>query len=378
MTTSPNTTAQLPNRDETAGFEILGDQPDVFLIENEDRGAGFWAQVTFALNGALFAESKDLLPVVCFNEEWNPFHDASTGPNVWDYYFEPPAGVTSDALTQMIDSGDYDPRRVRRLRDFVSRRSRLVAPWVQLHYGLGPFRDFDRVATFPFGRAPMSRDALAVWMRDRRARGREVAGRFLSVKPHVLAKADAFYERCMAGRRVIGAHVRGSDFSYAFPTPPERYFEFLDEELSRDADTHVFLATDQRQFVESFQQRYGDRVLVYDCLRSDGDTAPFEMTERTPYTRGEEPLLDTLLLSRCNYLLKCAAAGGEFAMYLEPDLQCTDFALDSMVVWGGRRAAFLDQGERASATDAVRMACSRAYYRARGHCVSAGLRLLGL
>ena len=54
------------------------------------------------------------------------------------------------------------------------------------------------------------------------------------------------------------------------------------------------------------------------------DSNPFELEDGNGYRKGEDVLIDCLLLSRCNYLLKCTSAVGEFAMYFNPDLLCTD------------------------------------------------------
>ena len=50
----------------------------------------------------------------------------------------------------------------------------------------------------------------------------------------------------------------------------------------------------------------------------------------TGYRRGVEVLVDTLLLSRCEFLLKSASAVSEFAIYLNPRLaeESYDFNID--------------------------------------------------
>ena len=47
------------------------------------------------------------------------------------------------------------------------------------------------------------------------------------------------------------------------------------------------------------------------------------------YRKGEEMLVDMLLMSRTDLLLKGAAAGGELALWFNPELECIDFALES-------------------------------------------------
>ena len=113
----------------------------------------------------------------------------------------------------------------------------------------------------------------------------------------------------------------------------DKYFEVLD---SLD-DFHVFLATDQSQYVDLFREKYGDdRVITYDSLRSETDVAAFEFEGVSPYKKGEDVLVDTLLLSRTSGLIKCAAAGGEVALWFNENLEVIhDFALESEYQKGG-------------------------------------------
>ncbi|MCP4316808.1 MAG: hypothetical protein GY789_12545 [Hyphomicrobiales bacterium] len=86
----------------------------------------------------------------------------------------------------------------------------------------------------------------------------------------------------------------------------------------------IFAASDQEQFIDRLKRRYGDRVLSYEAIRTRGKRNPFELEDGKGYRKGEDVLIDCLLLSKCDYLLKCTSAVGEFAMYFNPDLECID------------------------------------------------------
>ena len=168
-------------------------------------------------------------------------------------------------------------------------------------------------------------------MDEKRALGRRYVRDFVRVRPHVLTKVDGFHEERMSGRYTIGVHVRGTDFSYATPTPPEAYIRAVHEHVTESEvdDYAVFLATDQAQYVDLFAREFGSRLVVYDATRSQNDKAPFVLADSRPYALGEEVLIDVLLLSRCAFLIKGAAAVGEYALWFNEDLTCRDFALDS-------------------------------------------------
>lgn len=288
----------------------------VHLIVNADASnAGFCALMTYALNGVRRARQHNWLPVVQFDSLNCPFfHERAFGEDVWDYYFEPVAGVSYAQVQAWLASGELSPDRIHTYhwRDLLD--------W---HHS-----DPERIATFWAADVPAD---PAAWMTEKRALGRRFAGEYLRVKPHIAAKVDDFVAQRMRGRYTFGAHVRGTDFAYAEPTPPEAYFRAIEDLARRGGigDYQVFLATDQQQFVELFRRQYGERLLTYDALRSSGEVAPFRMSGTSPYKKGEDVLIDTLVMSRCNYLLKGAAAGGEYALWFNADLECVDFGLRS-------------------------------------------------
>jgi hypothetical protein len=305
------------------------DYERIFVVENYDRSAGLCVHMTYALNGIKYAVERNWLPVIRFDKSFDAFLDPEHGDNVWDYYFEPPMGYSYADIRALIDAGRLDPSRLVRYQDLApDGMTPLKLQWA-LHSGREMFADFERIATFAYGEPGLSLDQLAGWMEARRALGRQYTARFIRVKRHVVDKVDSFYDRCMAGRRVVGVHIRGSDLSYALPSFPERYFEVLDPGLADDPNALVFVATDQQQYLEAFRERYRDRVLAFECSRSTDSTAPHLAGEKSPYQLGEEALIDCLLLARTQHLVKCAASAGEYALYFNPELECTDLGLES-------------------------------------------------
>jgi hypothetical protein len=166
-------------------------------------------------------------------------------------------------------------------------------------------------------------------MAAKRRLGREFVGRYVRPKPRVLDKVERLAERLIGPGPTLGVHIRGTDFYYARPTAPDAYFRAIEARLRElgITDFRIFVATDQAQFVTAFERRFPGRVATSDALRSTNDVAPFRMSDAGPYRKGEDVLVDILLLSRCDYLFKSVSAVGEYAMWFNPALECTDFAL---------------------------------------------------
>ena len=107
---------------------------------------------------------------------------------------------------------------------------------------------------------------------------RKLMKKYVFVKPHIQKIVDNFVNENFNNKNIIGCHVRGTDLAYATATSVEKYFEILDEQKN----VHIFLATDQTQYVDLFKAMgYGDeKVLTYDSLRSDNDVSAFELEKR--------------------------------------------------------------------------------------------------
>jgi len=157
------------------------------------------------------------------------------------------------------------------------------------------------------------------------------------VKPHVMAKVDEFVEREMKDQPVIGVQIRGTDKGfrpdgrpYGFPpymariVPPEEYWPIVDEFIENYPNCKIFVATDQQQFLETFREQYPDRVLSYGDTRSSTSQNSMHAQDGRNYKKGEDVLIDCLLLSRCDFLIRCQSNVGEVATYFNPDLPVID------------------------------------------------------
>ncbi len=286
--------------------------------------AGFFAQVQFALNQIQYAERHGLVPVVEFGSDSvdgpNAFYEEAAGPNVWEYYFEPIGGVA--------------PAEARRAASQGEGRIWALDYWElwRLHW-----HDPRSVFTYPYGYYERVRDRASRpderWWRDQRAKGRDLVARHVRVRPEILAKVDAF-QTARFTPHMLGVHARGTDkgdtgtgAALARVVPPEEYFPLIDRHLADHPDDRIFFATDQRQFVERMRERYGDRLVTYDSQRSDSTVNVFQQLApagRGNRAKGEDVLIDALLLSRCDALLKCTSAVGEFAQYFADDLPAVD------------------------------------------------------
>ena len=177
----------------------------------------------------------------------------------------------------------------------------------------------------------------AVQMRTRNA---ALVAAWVRVRPSIRAQADAEWQRITQGATsVIGVHLRGTDKFVMPKVPPERYYALIDAFLSsHGAGAKLLLATDDAGYQRAVIERYGaHRVAqLHDgkVRRAEGQAAIWrEHSADAAHAKGLEVLLDTLLLSKCDFLLKAASAVSEFALYFAPRLinHSYDFSLQGEV-----------------------------------------------
>lgn len=146
-----------------------------------------------------------------------------------------------------------------------------------------------------------------------RAKANYFIQKYIHVLPHIQHQVDEFVSEYFGDAFVIGVHHRGTDKVIEMPRVP---FERTNSALQGLIDTldenqkitfKIYVATDDAGFLEFMKEQYGDRVLYNQFVRTTDDT-PLHYGNDDKYSsiykKGEEALIDGLLLSRCNHLIR--------------------------------------------------------------------------
>jgi hypothetical protein len=186
--------------------------------------------------------------------------DTAFGPDWWNYYFEP------------IDIGrGAGPERV-------------VDPYFHDHCAYTVERGLPRKA------------------------GAALVERYVSIKPSVRATADAYVARHWAGAYTIGVHYRGTDkWEDARRVPYDEVAAVVRGAMRGHEPCRIFLATDESQFVEYMTAQFAGRVVYRDMFRSR-DGRPMDVfNDDGNFQKGLDAVVDCLLLSRTNFLVRTAS-----------------------------------------------------------------------
>lgn len=248
----------------------------------------------------------------------NPYFDQSNGPNVWDYYYEP-IGPSHGELRALVAAGKV--YTLSTAADLVR-----LFRWEPQSWFMNPYGYCRSVENSADGAYP------AAWWTEQRDKARLLLDDgTIRFRPAILDQVRMFVEKNFS-ENTLGLQLRGSDkFDFGVgpnlsrKVEPEEYFPHIDRYLAEHPEcTRIFVATDQRQWLKTLEQAYPGKIISFsEWSLSDSDENRFRDDEARA-ARGVEVIVDLLLLSRCNFILKCHAAVGEMAVTLEPDLGFLD------------------------------------------------------
>lgn len=157
--------------------------------------------------------------------------------------------------------------------------------------------------------------------------------KYIRVRPRILAKVDEFHAANMAGRYVIGIHVRnqGHKIEYITGEAPGfgTYAARVRKEIAHcNREWVIFLATDVEEVIGQFKEAFDGRVVLQPgvmrlCGRQTGENGQ-QLHHQNPnrdLKLGEDVLIDCLLLSKCDVLIHTISNVATTAGYINPRMK---------------------------------------------------------
>jgi hypothetical protein len=270
---------------------------------------GFFSEFQSVLGALAFAEAGGAAAVRVDFE--SPLYvDRNRGPNWWTYYFRDqvmPVGAPGSATHDVeLDGVVTKYGRYGGFADLVQGKTPYLYP-----------------GTFGISRVELHR--LATAFVSPRSEILEEVARFTSAEFH-------------PGAFVVGLHYRGTDATAAqrwkgrlthYRTAPVPYRTYADEvrrviEQAAPPEFQVFVATDESDCFEFMRREFGDRVIgVGDAprVRSGGQAVHLDRTLAVSgYQKGKSALVDSLLLSSTDYLVKGRSNLSDASLVFSPSL----------------------------------------------------------
>jgi len=148
--------------------------------------------------------------------------------------------------------------------------------------------------------------------------------KYLVVNDDVLTEVESFCHQHFVNRRVLGVHYRGTDKAQESPVVPYDIVKRnIDHYLKLRPETDcVFISSDDTNFIESMERASVGRPIIYrnDSLRSPDDNSIHESADTNKYEVNRDAIVNCLLLSRCDALLKTASILSGWSKLFNPKL----------------------------------------------------------
>ena len=252
----------------------------VCSVEIANRHVGFFAQMNWCLYIFQHCERHGVIPDIRLTGD--VYLDPDRGPSWFDYFF--------DARNPM------DPEeRAKRVR-----YTKRILDLVDLGTPFGAYLNIDDAA--------------------------RILHKFIRSKPHIVKIVNQFWGTCGANGSVVGVHFRGTDKSWEAPRVSWNHcLTTLQRHLRDRPDIWaIFVASDEKAFIQFVANSVKDRPVYWrdDYYRSS-DGRPIHTTSREVggYEKGEDALVNAMLLSKCSTLIRTTSFLSAWASIFNPTLK---------------------------------------------------------
>lgn len=232
-----------------------------YIIYRTPYEAGFFSNFAHVIGHLKLIKDTNLIPVVDF-ENFKTFYNTDNPingtQNSWEYYFE--------------QTSPYSLAEVYQSKNVL----------------------------FCDGKYPHSVDFDTDEISD-------MYKQYFKLKPEILEKISK-YDKYFEGNKVLGIHFRGKDMNifpaHSFGATEKQMFKYTDEIIEKYNINKIFLATDEKKYLENYIKRYGKMVLYTDNFRTEKvNEFNINPRENHRYLLGKEVLIDVVLLSKCQGFL---------------------------------------------------------------------------
>lgn len=261
-------------------YGIANPDKTIFYIKEDNENVGFFAMYRYWLEYIYFADICGYVPVVHAGEHfaYKEKKPVNKTKNAFEYFFKQPTkiGIASMRMSCNVVHSELLHREM----------VEMVLTGKICHY------KYNRQYLYMMAR---------------------IVKKYIHFNDNTkLYIENAIKELGIESEKVLGIHIRGTDFRAKYDNHPiyvteDEYFEKIDELLQKRAYDKLFLATDDKRILENFIKKYGRRLCYYkDTERGDKNRSVIfdtEDREQHKYLLGLEVIRDMYTLSKCDSLI---------------------------------------------------------------------------
>jgi len=257
---------QYRNHKNTSFFSFGKKNPDkIFYIIKRTPGSGLFSNVVFVLNHLKIARNKNYIPFVDmekFHTIYNEKNKIHKTKNAWEYYFKNFSDYAIDEIYQSqnvyITSNSFEETF---------------------------FKD-------------LNTEEITKFFREH-----------VRIKKNYFKFIKNFSDKNFKNKKILGIHFRGTSYKnspgHPFPATKKQIINKINELQLYNNFDKIFLVTEEENYKKFLISRLGEKILfIKSSYRSNKDDA-FKIypRRRHRFKMGREALIETLLLSKCEYLI---------------------------------------------------------------------------
>ena len=237
----------------------------IFYVIKRTPGTGLFSNVLFVLNHLNIAIKKKYIPIVDmqnFTTIYNEPKKINGNHNAWEYYFK--------------NLSNY------KLKDIYQSQKVI-------------FTDNKYYSNFVYD---LEKNKKLINLFQKK----------IKVKKDIL-RDFKYFKKKIDNEKVLGIHFRGTSYKrspgHPFPSTKKQMGKIVDNFLKKKKFTKIFLATEEKDYLNFFIKRYGNKIIyLKDVYRSNKNDA-FKIYPRKNhrYKLGREIILETMLMSATNYFI---------------------------------------------------------------------------
>jgi hypothetical protein len=163
---------------------------------------------------------------------------------------------------------------------------------------------------------------------DKRLRldmAKDLFDKYLGFNQPIWDEVDTFTNRYFAGKQVLGIHYRGTDKINEAPAIQfENLLKRIDKILDKDAAIDlIFVSTDDEKALEYFLKSELRVPVIFreDIIRSNDGGQIHLRENNSKVVINNDAIVNCLILSKCNYLLKTASFLSDCSVIFNPSLK---------------------------------------------------------
>jgi len=246
------------------------------------RGYGMFSLFCFVAGALKEYETNKYRGLEVYFGENCDYYDKSYGNNCWEYYCKP------------IRLGRNPKRKIKKFNT-------------------------EEYAQLAFGALKLERLELF-----------RIIKKYINIKDAIKTKVNKFFDEHFKGHHVIAIHYRGTDKISEAPMVP---YDEVTNVVQNYIDSHdlqdfkLFVATDEQPFLTYMENAYPNLIISYNASRStDGKPLHYGRSDIKPYKQGEDAIIDCLLLSKGDILIRTSSNLSAWSSYFNPYIPVIDLS----------------------------------------------------